>query len=110
MREEVFRGQDASGAHRSGSEGAAVAILGYAAAAYAAYLAAPSVLTGFALGAHARLLSKPCLHWCTLAPLTAAHTAQLVKLVGILRPRLVLVLCYVTSVSSPHLGYEVETG
>ena len=51
MREEVFRGQNAAGAHRSGSEGAAVAILGYAAAAYAAYAAVPSVATGFALGA-----------------------------------------------------------
>ena len=51
MRNEVFRGQ-AAGAHRSGSEGAAAAILGYSAAAYAAYLAAPSALTGFALGAH----------------------------------------------------------
>ena len=44
-------GHDAATPHRSGSEGAAAAILGYAAAAYAAYLAAPSVLTGFTLGA-----------------------------------------------------------
>ena len=51
VRQEVFRGQDANGAHRSGSEGAAAAILGYAAAAYAAYAAAPSIATGFALGA-----------------------------------------------------------
>jgi len=50
VRKEVFKGQDVKGAHRSGSEGAAVTILGYAAAAYALYAAAPSVLTGFLLG------------------------------------------------------------
>ncbi|KAI8471451.1 MAG: fatty acyl delta4 desaturase [Monoraphidium minutum] len=50
VRLEVFKGGDAKGAHRSGSEGAALAILGYAAAAYVAYAAAPSVLTGFLMG------------------------------------------------------------
>jgi fatty acid desaturase (delta-4 desaturase) len=50
VRKEVFRGQDVRGAHRSGSEGAAAAVLGYAAAAYALYLAAPSALTGALLG------------------------------------------------------------
>jgi len=59
VRDEVFRGQ-AVGAHRSGSEGAAVAILGYSAAAYAAYLAAPSALTGFALGADGAWSVRPC--------------------------------------------------
>ena len=50
MRTEVFRGQEARGAHRSGSEGAAAVILGYAAAAYATYAAHPGLLSGFLLG------------------------------------------------------------
>lgn len=50
MRAEVFKGRDKDGAHRSGSEGAAFAILGYSAAAYVAYASAPSVFTGFLLG------------------------------------------------------------
>ncbi|GBF97145.1 hypothetical protein Rsub_10332 [Raphidocelis subcapitata] len=50
VRAEVFKGQDSKGAHRSGSEGAALAVLGYAAAAYALYVSAPSALTGALLG------------------------------------------------------------
>jgi fatty acid desaturase (delta-4 desaturase) len=50
VRKEVFKGNDVKGAHRSGSEGAAVAILGYAAAAYALYASAPNLLTGFLMG------------------------------------------------------------
>ena len=50
VRSEIFKGRDMEGAHRSGSEGACLAILGYSAAAYCAYAAAPSVLTGFCLG------------------------------------------------------------
>ncbi|KIZ05639.1 hypothetical protein MNEG_2324 [Monoraphidium neglectum] len=50
VRKEVFKGQDVNGAHRSGSEGAALAVLGYTAASYALYLAAPNVLTGLLFG------------------------------------------------------------
>lgn len=46
MRKEVFKGQDANGAHRTGSEGAAFVILGYAAATYALFINDPNVLTG----------------------------------------------------------------
>ena len=46
----MFKGEDASGVHRSGTEGAALAVLGYAALAWAAYYASPNVLTGAALG------------------------------------------------------------
>lgn len=49
VRREVFGGQQ-PGSHRTGSEGAAAVILGYAAAAYAVYLASPGLLTGFLLG------------------------------------------------------------
>jgi fatty acid desaturase (delta-4 desaturase) len=50
VRREVFKGQDNKGAHRSGSEGAALAVLGYAVAAYALYSYACNPLTGFLLG------------------------------------------------------------
>ncbi|CAG9463863.1 unnamed protein product [Pedinophyceae sp. YPF-701] len=49
VRNELFDGA-ADGRHRTGSEGAAAVILGYAAVAYAAYAAAPNVLTGGLLG------------------------------------------------------------
>ena len=42
--------QEAKGAHRSGSEWAALAILGYAASAYTLYATFPNVLTGAMLG------------------------------------------------------------
>ena len=42
--------QDGSGAHRSGSEGAALAVLGSAAAAWTLYATAPNLLTGGLLG------------------------------------------------------------
>ena len=62
VRREVFKGQDAKGAHRTGSEGAALAILGYAAAACGAYLYDTNLATGFLLGMVAILnpLSKQC--------------------------------------------------
>lgn len=50
VRREVFKGQDAKGAHRTGSEGAALAILGYATAACAAYLFDTGLVTGAFLG------------------------------------------------------------
>ena len=50
VRAEVFQGREAEGAHRSGSFGAAAAVLGFAAAALAAYTAAPSLATGAVLG------------------------------------------------------------
>lgn len=50
MRAEVFKGEDIKGAHRSGSEGAVLAVLGYAAASYVLYAAAPNVVTGFLFG------------------------------------------------------------
>ena len=50
VRKEIFKGQDAKGAHRTGSEGAALAILGYATAACAAYLTDTNIVTGALLG------------------------------------------------------------
>ena len=52
MRREVFKGQDAKGVHRTGSEGAAMAILGYATIACAAYLFDTGLFTGTLLGKH----------------------------------------------------------
>ncbi|KAL4444962.1 hypothetical protein ABPG77_004012 [Micractinium sp. CCAP 211/92] len=49
VRNELFGGQE-HGAHRTGSEGAAAVILGYAAASYLLYAAAPGPLSGFLLG------------------------------------------------------------
>ena len=42
--------QDVNGAHRSGSEWAALAVLGYASAAWTLYCTAPNLLTGALLG------------------------------------------------------------
>jgi fatty acid desaturase (delta-4 desaturase) len=50
VRNEVFKGTEIKGAHRSGSEWAAMVILGYAAVAYCFYALSPNPLTGFALG------------------------------------------------------------
>eukprot|EP00892_Ulva_mutabilis_P003155 jgi/Ulvmu1/12840/UM098_0025.1 len=50
VRKEVFKGREAKGAHRSGSEWAALAILGYASAAYTLYTTFPNLLTGALLG------------------------------------------------------------
>lgn len=50
VREEVFKGQDVKGAHRSGSEGAALTILSYTALAYVLYATLPNALTGALLG------------------------------------------------------------
>jgi hypothetical protein len=51
VRKEVFKGQDVKGAHRSGSEGAALAVIGYAVAAYMLYAADTNPFTGVLLGA-----------------------------------------------------------
>jgi len=50
VKKEVFKGTEVKGAHRSGSELAAVAILGYAATAYALYTWDANPLTGMLLG------------------------------------------------------------
>jgi acyl-lipid (7-3)-desaturase (Delta-4 desaturase) len=50
VRKEVFKGGEAQGKHRSGSEYAVVAILGSAALAYALYVAVPGAATGALLG------------------------------------------------------------
>jgi acyl-lipid (7-3)-desaturase (Delta-4 desaturase) len=51
VREEVFGGGEASGAHRSGSEGAIAAVLGAAVVAYSLYAAFPGWASGALLGA-----------------------------------------------------------
>jgi fatty acid desaturase (delta-4 desaturase) len=50
VRNEIFKGTEIKGAHRSGSELAAVAILGYAVAAYGLYSWDANLLTGALLG------------------------------------------------------------
>lgn len=50
VKKEVFKGAEVKGAHRSGSELAAAAILGYAAAAYGLYTWDANPFTGFLLG------------------------------------------------------------
>jgi fatty acid desaturase (delta-4 desaturase) len=50
VRKEVFKGSEVKGAHRSGSEGAIAAILGYAVAAYALFLTNTNAVTGSLLG------------------------------------------------------------
>ena len=50
VRTEIFKGTEVKGAHRSGSEGAALTILGYAGLAYALYTWDATPLTGFLLG------------------------------------------------------------
>lgn len=65
VRREVFKGKDAKGAHRTGSEGAALAVLAYAAAACGAYLVSPGISTGFLLGK--LLMYKVCKAWCHAA-------------------------------------------
>ena len=50
MRKEVFKGEEVNGAHRSGSEGAMLTVLGYTAAAYGLYTLDANPLTGFLLG------------------------------------------------------------
>lgn len=49
VRKEVF-GQELKGAHRSGSEGAALAVIGYSVAAYTLYAMDTNAFTGFLLG------------------------------------------------------------
>lgn len=50
VRKEVFKGEEAKGAHRSGSEWAALAVLSYSAIAWTVYATIPGPLTGFFLG------------------------------------------------------------
>jgi len=50
VRKEVFKGGEAQGKHRSGSEVAVLTILGSSALAYALYATAPGALTGAILG------------------------------------------------------------
>ncbi len=50
VRREIFKGKDVDGAHRTGSEGAAWAILSYAAVAYGLYAYDTNAVTGFLLG------------------------------------------------------------
>lgn len=50
VRAEVFKGQDAKGAHRSGSEWAALAVISWAVVTYGMFVSAPNVLTGTLLG------------------------------------------------------------
>lgn len=58
VRDEIFKGGEVRGAHRSGTEWAAATILGYTVAAYVAYFTVPNVLTGelaFLLGPYGDL-------------------------------------------------------
>jgi fatty acid desaturase (delta-4 desaturase) len=50
VRKEVFKGEEIRGAHRSGSEWAAIVICGYAFSSFALYVAHPSALTGVLCG------------------------------------------------------------
>jgi hypothetical protein len=50
VKKEVFKGSEVKGSHRSGSELAAAAILGYAASAYALYTWDANPITGVLLG------------------------------------------------------------
>jgi len=77
VRREVFKGQDAKGAHRTGSGKAAVAILGYAAAACGAYLFHTGLTTGFLLGKPA---SWPPCHLQLKYILPCCHASQSLKL------------------------------
>ena len=68
VRREVFRGTEVAGAHRSGSEGAVAAVLGFAVAAYAAYFCAPGFASGALLGARARAVGPTaCSQTCQLS-------------------------------------------
>jgi hypothetical protein len=46
VRKEIFKGEEAKGAHRSGSEGAALAVLGYTALTYSLYITNTNPITG----------------------------------------------------------------
>ena len=50
VRREVFKGEEIRGAHRSGSEWAAIIIVAYSIASFALYVALPNVLTGILCG------------------------------------------------------------
>lgn len=50
VRKEVFKGEEAKGAHRSGSELAALTILGYAALSYSLFVYDTNILTGAMFG------------------------------------------------------------
>ena len=78
VRREVFKGQDAKGAHRTGSGKAAVAILGYAAAACGAYLFDTGLTTGFLLGKPACMAALPPAAQVQGVP--CCHASQTLKL------------------------------
>jgi len=70
VKKEVFKGSEVKGAHRSGSELAAVAILGYAASAYALYTWDANPLTGVLLGEYTcccRSRASVCSSVCSVA-------------------------------------------
>jgi hypothetical protein len=50
VRKEIFKGEEAKGAHRSGSEGAALAVLGYTALTYSLYITNTNPITGECAG------------------------------------------------------------
>jgi len=50
VKREVFKGTEAKGGHRTGSEAAALAIIAFSVAAYAAYAIDTNALTGAVLG------------------------------------------------------------
>jgi len=50
VKREVFKGSEAKGSHRMGSEVAALAVLSFSAAAYTAYAIDTNPLTGAVLG------------------------------------------------------------
>ena len=56
VKKEVFKGAEVKGAHRTGSEAAAFAILGYAATAYALYTWDANPITGVLLGECAEIV------------------------------------------------------
>ncbi len=78
VRREVFKGQDAKGVHRTGSGKAAVAVLGYAAAACGAYLFDTGLTTGFLLGKPACMASLPPAAQVQVLP--CCHASQTLKL------------------------------
>ncbi len=63
MRKEVFGGAE-TGAHRSGTEGAVAAVLGFAAAAYTCYFFAPGFASGALLGARVPSAINTSRKWC----------------------------------------------
>ncbi|GFH12951.1 cytochrome b5 heme-binding domain-containing protein [Haematococcus lacustris] len=59
VRREVFKGQDVKGAHRSGSEGAALAVIGYSVLAWVLYALDTNPVTGMLLGLAGAWIANP---------------------------------------------------